>query len=597
DKNHPSVIIWSLGNESGYGPNHTAIAAWMHEHDPTRPVHYEGATGWGGNYTGPESAPEIDFISVMYPTLDRLKELAEVPGETRPVIMCEYVHAMGNSPGAVKEYWDVIHAYPRIAGGFVWDWVDQGIRQTTGAGEDWFAYGGDFGDSPNDGDFCINGLIWPDRKAHPALWELKKQHEPVKVEEIDLYSSQLLVTNSYAFTDLNHLDIVWDIKADGIVVQNGHLDNLELPPGSSEPITVPYDSEKPVLNAENWLMLHFVLKEATALLPQGYEIAWAQFLLPQPQKQETVLEQVDALPAIPELDLDENATEIRISSPEFSLVFDREDGYISEWRYQDQPVISAGPALNLWRAPTDNDDKRMAGLWRDAGLETLREEVSQVEVLQAGPQKIIVTIEKTSSVPGISACYTYTVYGRGDIEITHDVRLDGDFPPLPRVGIALELPAEQQQMTWYGRGPHENYVDRKSGAAIDVYTTTVREDYVPYIMPQEYGNKTDVRWVALTNEEGAGLLVTGAQKIEISAHPFTVENLTRAQHTFELEWRDRAILYVDCAQSGLGSAACGPGVLPQYELVDSTYRYTVRLSPIQSTSEISTLSKLPFREV
>ncbi|TFG67059.1 MAG: beta-galactosidase subunit alpha, partial [Anaerolineales bacterium] len=170
DKNHPSVLIWSLGNESGYGPNHTALAQWMHVNDPTRPVHYEGATGWGGHYTGPESAPEIDFISVMYPTLERLAELASVPDETRPVIMCEYVHAMGNSPGAVKEYWDIINAYPRVMGGFVWDWFDQGLRQTTPDGEDWFAYGGDFGDSPNDGDFCINGLIWPDRAPHPSLW-------------------------------------------------------------------------------------------------------------------------------------------------------------------------------------------------------------------------------------------------------------------------------------------------------------------------------------------------------------------------------------------------------------------------------------------
>ena len=427
DKNHPSVIIWSLGNESGYGPNHTAIAEWMHENDPTRPVHYEGATGWGGNYTGPESAPEIDFISVMYPTIERLKELAEIPGETRPVMMCEYVHAMGNSPGAVKEYWDNINRYPRVIGGFVWDWVDQGLRQTTEDGEDWFAYGGDFGDSPNDGDFCINGLIWPDRVAHPALWEMKKFHEPVSVEAIDLYSSQLLVTNGYAFNDLGHLDIVWDIKADGTVVQSGNLPYLTIKPGDSESVTVPYDSEKMVDNAENWLNLHFVLKDATALLPRGYEIAWAQFLLPEPQKTTPVIDKKEMLPAMPELDLDESSTGIRISGQEFSLVFDPKTGHLTSWTYKDQPVLLSGPALNLWRAPTDNDAKRMAPLWQEAGFDTLKEKVTDLEVLKTEPHKITIQISKTTTVPGVTSTYEYTVYGSGDVELSHEVNYRVNF--------------------------------------------------------------------------------------------------------------------------------------------------------------------------
>jgi beta-galactosidase/beta-glucuronidase len=589
DKNHPSVIIWSLGNESGYGPNHTAIAQWIHKHESTRPVHYEGATGWGGHYTGPESAPEIDIVSVMYPTLDRLTELATVPNETRPVIMCEYVHAMGNSPGAIKEYWDVINAYPRVAGGFVWDWVDQGLRQTTEDGEDWFAYGGDFGDSPNDGDFCINGLIWPNRIPHPSLWELKKFHEPVKVKAIDLKNGKLMIINGYAFTDLSDLNIIWEIKADGTVLQSGVLPDLTTLPGGSEPIVIPFDLAQTAANAENWLMLHFTLKDATELLPQDYEVAWAQFLLPR----KAILAKMP-LATLPEFDYEDDGTQIRVHGPAFSLCIDRTTGNIVQWLYQGKPVINNGPVLNLWRAPTDNDAKKMAPLWQEAGFDTLKEQVATLEVCQVNPHKIKVKIAKTTTVTGVAASYTYAIFDSGDVELSHEVRLEGKFPALARVGIAIVLPGTLEHFTWYGRGPHESYVDRKWGAAVDVYTSTVRDAYVPYIMPQEYGNRTDVRWAALTDDNGTGLLITGAQLLETSVHPFSLQNLTQAQHTFELEWRDDVTWYIDCAQSGLGSAACGPGVLPQYELKDSFYRYTIRMSPIVKSSDLSALSKRAF---
>jgi beta-galactosidase/beta-glucuronidase len=589
DKNHPSIIIWSLGNESGYGPNHTAIAEWMHEHDPTRPVHYEGATGWGGNYIGPESAPEIDIVSVMYPTIKRLTELAEVPNETRPVIMCEYVHAMGNSPGAVKEYWDVINAYPRIAGGFVWDWVDQGLRQTTDEGIDWFAYGGDFGDSPNDGDFCINGLIWPDRVAHPALWELKKFHEPVKVEAIDLDNGTFLVSNGYAFSSLERFDVTWDIKTNGTVVQCGTIPNLATPPGSSDDITVPYDLSQTADDAENWLILHFKLKDATELLPQGYEIAWAQFILPQSTTHDLTSEAANLI-----LDVNDDGSNINISGSSCTLTIDRTTGNITRWLYKNQPVIKSSPALSLWRAPTDNDAKQMATLWREAGFDTLEEYVHAVEVTQVKADKVEVKITKTSSVPGTISIYTYTIYGSGDVALHHELQLEGDFPPLPRVGFNITLPGICNQFSWYGRGPHENYVDRKFGAAVDVYHSTVRDEYVPYIMPQEYGNKTDVRWAALTDVSGKGLLVKGAQLFEVSVHPFSIRNLDKSQHTFELEWCNDVILYVDCAQSGLGSAACGPGVLPKYELTEKNYSFTVRMCPVNDKSEIEELTSTRF---
>jgi beta-galactosidase/beta-glucuronidase len=232
DKNHPCVIVWSLGNESGYGPNHEALADWIHEHDPTRPVHYESATQWR-SYEGPETAPCIDMVSVMYPPVDRIVEMAQTPRETRPLVMCEYAHAMGNSCGNLKEYWEAVEGYKRLQGGFIWDWVDQGIRQVTDDGEEWFAYGGDFGDQPNDGNFCINGLIWPDREPHPALWEVKKVLEPVRVEPVDLAAGQVRISNEYRFSDLSGLDVSWTLTAHGQVLQYGDLPKLNRPAGES----------------------------------------------------------------------------------------------------------------------------------------------------------------------------------------------------------------------------------------------------------------------------------------------------------------------------------------------------------------------------
>ena len=248
----------------------------------------------------------------------------------------------------------------------------------------------------------------------------------------------------------------------------------------------------------------------------------------------------------------------------------------------------------MWRAPTDNDEKIMAPLWREAGLDSLHEECNQVEIQQITPNKLQVKVSKIASVTGIHSTYTYQIYGTGEIDLTVDVKLDGAFPPLPRVGVFIMLPENLTQFSWYGRGPHENYVDRKTGAAVDVYASTVRDEYVPYIMPQEYGNKTDVRWAALSDDHGHGFLVTGAQLIEVSIHPFTLQNLEQAKHTYELQLRDEVILYIDVAQSGLGSAACGPGVLPKYELKADTYRYTFRMQPIEKISDIAKASKKPF---
>jgi beta-galactosidase len=613
DKNHPSIVIWSLGNESGYGPNHQALADWIHEHDPTRPVFYDSAT-MGRIYQGPETAPEIDIVSTMYPRLDRLVEMARAPGETRPFIMCEYAHAMGNSPGNLQEYWDIIETYPRLQGGFVWDWVDQGIRQVTEAagespGEEWFAYGGDFGDKPHDSSFCINGLVFPDRAIQPSMWELKKVLQPVRVEPKDLLAGQIEIANKYFFSDLSGLDVTWTLAADGRVLQTGQLPRLHTLAGGREVATIPFAKPEPEPGVEYWLTLSFTLAEdaggygTSAWAEKGHEVAWAQFKVPFDVPQVAPLSVSD----MPVLSLTESEAQAVVEGAGFRLAFDKRAGTIASLQYQGHELVERGPRLNFWWAPTENDlntwgDEKAILRWREVGLDQLQEQATAVQVRQVAPQVVQIAVRSVSEVrkeavlskpPARFECdYVYTVYGSGDVVIDTHVVPETEVPFLPRLGLQMHLPGGYEQFTWYGRGPHETYVDRKEGAQVGVYSGTVDEQYVPYIVPQENGNKTEVRWVALTNEEGVGLLAVGAPWLSVSAHHYTTQDLTEAAHTYELERRREITLNLDYAQSGLGSASCGPGRLEKYQLKPEEMKYSVRLRPFSTQTDAPTaLSK------
>jgi beta-galactosidase len=706
DKNHPCVVVWSLGNESGYGPNHTALADWVHEYDPTRPVHYESATQQRV-YRGAENAPEIDMVSMMYPSVDKTIEVSQTPGETRPYILCEYAHSMGNSTGNLKEYWDAVETYPRFQGGFIWDWVDQGIRQVTEDGEEWFAYGGDFGDEPHDGSFCINGVIAADRKPHPGLWEHKKIVQPVRVEPVDLATGKLRVINKYFFSDLSGLDVSWTLSADGEVLQSGVLPKLDTPAGESVVVTVPFQEPELKPGTEYWLTLSFALADDALWARRGHEVAWAQF--------EMGFDVPAALPSkmddMPPLLIEESETEIAVQGEGFGSILNKAVGHITSWRYAGEDLVCQGPALNVWRAPTDNDatsrgDQRAATHWREVGLDQLQERVTSIEVAQAAPQVVRLLVRsiigvregavlpeppsreqqleslkrsldwlldeeklgilcprlgmaydelpgenKGTKLKALVACFTdedrlfellrqvhdllvelgervpdvfrdviasgdlgmepqrrpparfeceyaYTIYGSGDVVIDIYVMPGGDLPPLPRIGLQMRLPGQYEAFSWYGRGPHETYADRKLGAKAGVYSGTVDDQYVPYVVPQENGNKTDVRWVALTDEDGVGLLVVGMPLLNVSAHHFTTEDLTQATHTYELEWQEEITLNLDYAQSGLGNGSCGPGVLPQYLLDPGEVRFRLRLRPFAAGEDSPVeLSKQLIEEV
>ncbi|MBM3190261.1 MAG: DUF4981 domain-containing protein, partial [Chloroflexi bacterium] len=571
DKNHPSVIIWSLGNESGYGRNHDVMANWMHAHDPTRLVHYHPA----------ENAPIVDMISFMYPTIDRLVAAAQDEQETRPVIMCEYAHSMGNSTGNLKEYWEAIDAHRRLQGGFIWDWAEQGLRRVTPEGVGYYAYGGDFGDEPNDGNFCLNGLVMPDRSVKPGLIEYKKVIQPVRIEPVDPLRGVVRVTNRYQFADLSGLAVSWTLAEDGHVLQRGALPRLALQPGESQEVRVPFRRPRANPGCEYWLTVTFALAEDAPWAEAGHVVAWEQMAVPL----KAPAAPRPAFSRMRELALDTSGDAIRVNGYDLALTFDRALGALSSWQFMGRELLVAGPRLNVWRAPTDNDaagGRRESAemLWRAAGLDRLEHTVRRVDAVQLRPQAARVVVESFVCAPdrasGFDCTYTYTLYGSGDVLLETHVLPGPGLPHLPRVGLQMRLRRPLSRMAWYGRGPHESYCDRKESAAVGYYEGTVDDQYVPYIVPQEFGNKTDVRWVALRDDGGLGLLAVGMPPLEVSAHHYSLDNLTAARHTHELRRLNETVLYLDARQSGLGGASCGPGTLPQYLIQPEETRFTVR---------------------
>ncbi len=683
DKNHPSIIIWSLGNESGEGPNHAAMADWIHKHDPTRPIFYDSG----------DKAPYLDILSKMYPRLDALVRAAQEPGETRPFIMCEYAHAMGNSPGNLNEYWEVIEAHPRLRGGFIWDWVDQGIQQTTADGKIWYAYGGDFGDEPNSLGFCCNGIVFPDRSLHPAMWEVKKVYQPVKIEAVDLLAGKIAVINRYFFSDLSGLDLTWKLTSGERIMQTGQLPRLHTPPAEREIVTVPFEKPDLESGAEYFLALSFTLAEKTPWAENGHEVAWEQIKIPW---------DVPEVPATPEeelpaLELVDNQNQVNVKGANFQLVFDKQAGTVISWSYKETELIQRGPKINFWRAPTENDlntwgDERAAIHWREIGLDQLEERITDVSFTQPKPQVVQITVKSVVALrPGaklpapptreeklheirvglnalldedslIAVCarlhisyetvsgktkeskinnllgqfaaskrlfdlakgvydlyverqllvpesleeiiemgkldidsppnparfdcdYVYMIVGNGEVNVETHVIPNVDFSFLPRIGLQTRLPEGFEQFAWYGRGPHETYIDRKEGAQVGVYSGTVDEQFVPYVLPEENGNKTEARWATLTNADGVGLRASADRLLEVSAHHFTPEDLTVAAHPHELARRPEVILHLDYGQSGLGSASCGPGRLRKYRLQPKEVCYRVTLRPFSNNDQ------------
>jgi beta-galactosidase len=592
DKNHPSIIIWSLGNEAGDGVNFEATYAWIKNRDPSRPVQYERA----------ETRPHTDIICPMYRTIHHLEEYIR-RGLDRPLILCEYAHAMGNSVGNLQDYWDFFDKHKQLQGGFIWDWVDQGILKKTEDGEEFWAYGGDFGppETPSDKNFCINGLVFPDRKIHPHIWEVKKVYQPMKVKRLDLEQGKIEICNRYDFKGLDDVELVWTVTGDGQKIAEGFIHPLDVPPHSTKTITTPLPRIRPGAGVEYFLNISFRTKAADPLLPEGHVVAWEQFRLPisSPKR-------VADVSSFAPIEFEETESEAKIDGKTFSIVFNKGQGIITSWKYKGKEFLRMGPVPHLWRAPTDNDfggdmPARLR-IWRDAGKNRT---VQSFHIAQINIRLIRVTVSFELPAEASKWDAVYEIYGSGDVVLKNTfVPGDDRLPEIPRVGITMALKGEFENMSWFGRGPHENYWDRKTSACVGLYEGKVIDQYHPYIRPQENGYKTDVRWVALTDSEGTGFLAVGEPYVSASALPFLNEDFDEGpekvqRHTFHIKQRDLVTLNLDYKQMGVGGdTSWGERARPHPEYTlypNRVYSYSLRLRPFSNKENIPMeLSKIKF---
>ena len=579
DIHHPSVIFWSLGNESGYGRNHVAMRSRILELDDSRPIHYEGERHIPASLE--KYGLVSDVQSTMYPSVTDLEREGLSDADPRPYFMCEYAHAMGLGPGSLREYWQTVYAHDRLIGGCVWEWVDHGILTETDDGEPFFAYGGDFGEYPHDGNFCVDALNYPDRTPHTGLIELKKAYEPVSFSLAEGSGCAVTIRNRFAFRTLDELDAAWSLIREGETVARGRLDLSGIPAGGEKTVTLPC-----AIPESGECLIDIRVNEAfdQPWCERGHEVTFAQLMLP--SKPEIISVRAQDMPA---LETEESETHIEIMGEDFSLLFERATGSLVSWIAAGDELIEVPIRVNLFRAPIDND-RNYRKNWEKLDLDRLLTRVEDVSFEKTADSVCRLTVtEKLSPVsrrPILRARLIYTVFGSGDVRLTTEFEpLRDDLPFLPRLGLNLEMPGRFDRVIWYGLGPQENYPDMNLAAQLGQYTSLVDDLHEPYIRPQENGARGGTRALAVTDILGAGLMVLGEETFEdagfsFSAHPYTNEALNRAEHTFELQSGDTTVLNLDWRMGGIGSNSCGPLPMEKYLLyLKEKARFTLVLRP------------------
>jgi beta-galactosidase len=607
DKNHPSIIIWSLGNESGYGPNHDAMAGWIRSYDPSRPLHYEPAT-WHYDPAVHAARKRFDFgynvtdiVCPMYadiPSLIAWAKDKKHPDRRRPMILCEYSHAMGNSNGSLADYWDAFETYPGLQGGFIWEWIDHGIKQRTSAGEDYWAYGGDFGDKPNDANFVCDGLLWPDRTPHPGFFEFKYLAQPVKVVRYHRKAHTLEIRNQQDFDTLAWLQGHWELKLDGHSLATGELPALDAAPHKTQRLRLrlPDWKEAAANGGEVFLNVRFLTAHATGWCDAGFEVGRQQLALSHPKtKGRKRAAKSGPTPADGgALTLHETGDgSVTIRNAAVSMGVSLHEGLITSLCWGEKEMLVSGPRLQIWRGATDNDGIKITkeagrplGKWLAQGLDALELRLISAKIKpQHGAGAVTLAVEHVgacaASPQAVRHRCDYTLRPDGSLLAENTFEVDEAVPDMPRLGVVLVLPGDFEHLSWFGRGPLENYSDRHRSALIDVYEDTVTGQYVPYVMPQEHGNHTDVRWLSLDDQK-AGLRVRACgQPLEFSASHYTAADLFAAYHTFDLKPRAEVILNLDYRQRGLGTASCGPDALDEYKIGPGHYKWSYILEPVR----------------
>lgn len=585
DKNQPSIIIWSLGNEAGNGPNFHATYDYLKEVDSSRPVQYERS----------DLEYNTDIFCPMYMRIPAMVKYAESNPE-RPLIQCEYAHAMGNSVGNLQDYWDVIEAYDALQGGFIWDWVDQGLRTTNDNGEEYWAYGGDFGpdDVPSDGNFCNNGLVNPDRVVKPHLLEVKKVYQYIEFETFDLEERWLSIKNKYAFISLSGFQFDWEILEDGEVIEKGSFGNIDAKPGETQQVALdPKMTRKP--GKEYFLNIYASTKEEANLVPKGHIVAAEQITVP------VLAASANESTAKTKLKIEKGGGKITVSGQDFSAEFSTTNGNLEQLTAGGNDMLIQGLVPDFWRAPIDNDFgnnlHNRSKIWREAGDRKSKVKVKakkQADHIAVNAEMMLLDQEGNEIAEFTTV---YEVYDNGEIRVTNSLqKSDAGLPEMVRMGMNLHMPREYDQMTWYGRGPHESYWDRKTSAFVGKYSGSVQDQFWAYLRPQENGNKTDVRWVSISNAAGEGLMFMGQPLINATAQHVIMEDLESPErtdgrhrkgvkpvnrHTTDVKFRDLTSINIDYKQMGLGGDdSWGARTHDEYRLTESGYTYSFVIKPL-----------------
>ena len=578
DKNHPAIIFWSLGNESAFGCNFRKMTDVAHEMDPTRLVHYEGDF----------DVESADVYSTMYTWIENpkkpylMKDIIEK--SKKPHIHCEYCHAMGNGPGNLKDYQDLVYAHDKLQGGFVWEWFDHGIESFTESGEKYYRYGGDFGDDPSNKDFCIDGLIMPDRTPSPGLYEYKKVIEPITTTAVDIQKGIINLLSRYDFANLDRFNLVYKVMEDDVILQTGFMAVPSIEARANKDITLPYDLSaiKVKPGAHYYVNISYQLREDTRYASSGHELATAQFELP--LYKEGIMVRPEGI-----LNVEKEHTTLHVKGANFSLDFNLVNGNLMNIVRDGMQVLSKGPRLTLWRAPISNDMEIIDKLKKVYFLHLEHEVVMNIDYhMEGNILKVEVdTINSTTnSAWHFKTKYVYTVYPSGDVLIdvegTPSGRVDLAPDMLPRIGVSIHLDKSMEHVRYFGMGPGENYADSKEAAQMGLYANTVDGLFTNYVIPQENGNHMGCKWVSMTNDRGMGLLASTEGDFNFSASWYEDKDLDDAKHTCDLVKRDYIVFNVDYKQNALGTNSCGQWQLDKYRAKFEDFKLSFRLTPFNN---------------
>ncbi len=583
DKNHPCIIMWSLGNESGIGRNQIEMDRYFRSRDDSRLIHCEDISRRAARMlrdgeTIPEEYGFVDVVSRMYWELDLCRDYLE-NSPKKPLFLCEYSHAMGNGPGDLADYWEMIYANDAFFGGCVWEFIDHSVA----IGENRYAkpnftYGGDFGENPHDGNFCVDGLVYPDRRLHTGLLELKQALKPFAVTDFDADKKSVRIKNLRYFRSLDDCDLYWNIEVDGTVAAEGRIGPLYVSPQNSSRYMLVY-GDLPCGTAT--LNLFLRSNTTTPWAPMGHELGFVQLSVPNEPMPKPALR--DTVPAGTRLTLTNTKTQITVTAGETVYTFDRIHGLLTSIRDHGAELLAAPLTPTVWRAPTDND-RNLKRKWFAERYDQMKVHCYNCRSVSLDDKAAVITAEISLGAPSLlpimQAVLTYTVYAAGGIRVDIDAKLREGMSPLPRFGFVTQMPEGNERLRYFGRGPVESYLDKRLASRLGLFETTVTEHFEPYVRPQENCAHADTAWMDISTAAGRGLLFASVNaSFSFNASHFTTEQLTNTDHDYELVAMPETVVHIDYRHAGIGSASCGPDLNPKYALSETEIAFSFRILP------------------